>query len=279
MPDEQPLARWTFPGRNAENRLRLYSGRVEVDEAYRNVTTSHSNPADVEETVSFIAHYTSTYSLKQVFESSELIASLPVEYELLKTMVTSIEKPDIDSRRWQFWRHFNNDIVSTTRLPAGRRTCLEITRWGTWLHANHRRRSTKGYNSQARRFDHCFFYGPVAYGLSLAQRTDLRLNLLEALGPDTDLSLEDAFPLFDYDRVPTKAWREQDGLAGAALKLEGDQVVVEGWDNPRDGGAAIYSIENFWTDPKKVVACFGLSEHLERHIPRAMRLLSPAVVG
>ena len=74
--------------------------------------------------------------------------------------------------------------------------------------------------------------------------------LLEALGADTTLSLDDAFPLFDYDQTPEcHEWREEDGYSGASLKLCSDRVLISGWDNPRDGGGLTCSIENFWTNP------------------------------
>lgn len=276
-PDEYPLTSWTFQSNHKGNRLHYCPTRVRVDVVALGTSVSHSQ-VDTVEWNTFKTIQTKTYTPTEVFESHQPIASLQVEHQLLKMMALTIDEHGIDRRRWLFWQHFDNDTISEQRLDAGDRTCLEITRWGTWLHENRRRRSTIGVNPLQRRFDQCFFNGPVAVGLSFSQRTDLRWMLLKALGTDTTLSLGDAFPLFDYELTPEcQEWREEDGYSGASLKLCSDRVIISGWDNPRDGGASTCSIENFWTNPRAILERLSVSRFLSQHIPRAMQLLKPAI--
>lgn len=274
---DKPLSSWTFRGDYAGNRLRYYPGRVEVDVVHTESTTYHSQ-IDTVESHSYQTHQTRTYTPRQVFESLEPIATLEVEHQLLKAMVDTVGTEELDERRRCFWQDVDEDRILQRRLNAGDRTCLEITRWGAWLHENRRRRSTRGMNPHQQRFDQCFFDGPAAYGLSFADRAELRSCLFEALGPDTSLSIGDGYPLFDYDRTPTsREWRQEDGYVGASLELQGDRVIIAGWDNPRDGGAIRCSIENFWSNPVAMLERL-VGGRLNRHVPQALSLLEAAIV-
>lgn len=93
--------------------------------------------------------------------------------------------------------------------------------------------------------DRMFFAGPYVSCLPLEQRIRIRNSIFKALGTQTVLTLNDAFPLIDYEALEQGAysWEKDFGNTGSFLRLRKGFLHYGGWSSPRDGGAKSTDLE------------------------------------
>ena len=95
--------------------------------------------------------------------------------------------------------------------------------------------------------DKLFFVGPYAKCLPLEIRTNLKAEMLNALGKQNKIKNEDGFPVLDYDAFEKEkyTWETGDLSKGAKLVLEKGCIYYLGWSSPREGGAQSFDMEWF----------------------------------
>lgn len=160
-----------------------------------------------------------------------------------------------ENKHWRFWKYLDlSKLPNLIFHPTPKynfQTFLEISseglRTGYYKFVSQENPQEKFYNEN-KRLDTLFFHGPTIPGLLLEDRKRIREIFIEALGNESGFSLKDAFPLFDYSKIPTEKWEYSNdgGFSGECLELYPDRVYFGGWSNPRDGGGSDSSIEEVW---------------------------------
>lgn len=207
---------------------------------------------------------------------------MKIEVEVTRSVVACIDPSTLSEsqhRHYMFWAH-----LDTTQLPPSSRyhpisrqphwkdLYLELTPLGVqYVQTTH---SGSRRVQAARRLDQLFFQGP-SKPLSLNSRVEIRHRLLAALARESGLTIADAFPLFDYSKIPLRHYEHSvdDNDSGTYWALEGTHITVGGWSRQgRDGGASQLSIEAAWR------TLSGLSGPFEQHRAEIQALLEEAII-
>lgn len=202
-----------------------------------------------------------SYSIKEFLSYPYCLTNHSKESTILKYLVKNhtfnhSQFNEKDDKHWRFWKYLDlSKLPTLTCFPSPKynfQTLIELSpeglREGYFKFISTENPKEKIFNNN-RRFDNFFFDGPQIAGLLLEDRIKMRQAIFDALDPAAGLSLKDAFPLFDYNKIPIDKWEHSSdgGLSGEYLELSSDHITSGGWSNVRDGGSSDVSLEEFWT--------------------------------
>ncbi len=197
--------------------------------------------------------YEKTYSFNDFLEYKYTFASPEIDCLILKKIVT-LEKPSnlntFAEKVWVFWSDFNNEEIEDEKIFIDKNNFYLKSKYGF----------AKGYYNIVskritlnswQRHDHFFFFGPYLYGLPLSIRKRLKEGIFNLIGSkQSNLTLNDGFVLFDYDKIEKVNFEKNNGSTGKYFKIIDGKVILGGWDNARDGGETYSSIEFLWYNMK-----------------------------
>lgn len=204
------------------------------------------------------------------------IFSLEDQTQILKEIV-KLKKPGNLSasanKIWEFWECFDNENIKKEKYYISKTEFIEISKFG--LSRGYQNKHSKKYLFyEKQRFDRFFFYGPYTHSLDIEKRIGLMQKILNILKlNNSQLTVNDAFVVFDYDKIENIDWVEVDGIRGDNLKIADGKVTIAGWDNPRDGGEHYLSIEYFWYNMKT-----ALPEVFHSKMDYLIKILGNAIV-
>lgn len=159
-----------------------------------------------------------------------------------------------EQRHKRFWRFIDldalNEFEESIDIDA-RRDTLQLSRNGvrltTVLDVQNKYAAP---SKKEETLDRIFFLGFEQWGTPLSLRKKIRLEILNALSPESEFTLRDAFPLIDYDKIQTESVTSRDedlggsNYGGKFQFLHKESVEVGGWDRG-GGGSKTVSLERF----------------------------------
>lgn len=184
-----------------------------------------------------------------------LMYDAKTDFEVCKEVASMVEISNLSSeekKRVEFWQAFNNESLEEQRIETRDGLFLYIDSYcvarGNFLVGD--KYSIFSHQS----FADFFFNGSELPDIQLQHRVQLRRTLFNCLtDKNHSLSLEDAFILFDYNKIEPVDLHFEEGIRGSYLRINGGTVTIGGWDNPRDGGEYNTSPENLWYNCNTII--------------------------
>ncbi|MBN2893017.1 MAG: hypothetical protein JXL97_14205 [Bacteroidales bacterium] len=196
--------------------------------------------------------YKNEYFFKSLFGRQYPLVSVEKDNEIFKEVV-KLSKPDdlteFQNKKWSFWSAIDNSKIKDERIFIDEARFLFKSKFG--FAEGYLRYDKKEMLSSWQSIDNFFFYGPYLYGVSRKDRLRLREEIFGCLSAaQHNITLEDSYLIFDYDKIEEINFEHVDGIAGVYFKIIDGKVIVGGWDNPHDGGENYTSVEYLWYNMK-----------------------------
>lgn len=218
-----------------------------------------------------MTHWLNTTIYRMPLEIEAEVTSVILDY------IDPLELTEEEKRHYRFWSHLDEHALPVQQKYA----CLKTYSHWNDIHieltpSGARYTATKNQDTQivqsTQRLDHLFFFGPTQ-PLPLESRRAIKKILIDAVHADSNLTLADGFPLFDYSKIPVKLYNYEDenGKSGAFWNLSGNHIFIGGWSRQgRDGGGHVVSIEKVWATQD------GLYGHFEQYKSEIRTILESA---
>ncbi|MCP4440387.1 MAG: hypothetical protein GY810_15685 [Aureispira sp.] len=249
---DRPLKTWNYEQYGTAYQLECYQDRIKI-------ITSDSS-------------YESSFN--KVFEYASIYNNAEVTYELFK-LITKQEIPQDLSlkfkRQWEFWQALDASkiVEKIWDLAGGAKWFIANLGIGSRVDIP----NEEPYISDQHRLDRFFFYGPNTTGaiLSLAIRKELQQLLWNALNHSLiTFSLEDAFLLFDYEKIEPKFYMGSQEF----LEIKKGFLRIGEAIDPRYGNQYGVSIERAWYNLDNVIPA-----EFKAHLPEIKQILSKAILN
>ncbi len=188
------------------------------------------------------------YSFNSFLERIYPIISIEADYEIILEIV-KLPKPkklsDLADKKWKFWLYLNDEVLDDEKIFVDESNFLFKTKYGFATGYYDYKKNENLHSWQL--LDNFFFFGPKLHSLPLDDRIRLRNEILDRLDrKEIDYFMQQAFLIFDYDKIPPIEYEFTEGIRGVYFKIIDGKVTVGGWDNPRDGGENYNSVEYLW---------------------------------
>lgn len=221
--------------------------------------------------------YPTTYDVLPYFRNGAFVSNDQTHHELYKLITSNPCPPNfnnLEKKRWSFWQALDSSKIIVENLPSTEagKDFFPYNQYGTGI-----------FQNDWQSLEQFFFFGPKRGGLPLVTRQRLREIILQALDASKhSLTLQDAFPLFDYKKLKSWEWKctFDNDQRGERLAISSDGfVLVEGWEpNPYNCGGASYSIEEVWRLLDSTYPPYIIPSSLRNHIPELQEILKNAIV-
>jgi len=223
-----------------------------------NKTEIHQTILLFEDRLLQVRHFKKTdmekeYSFKKLFEWKYILTSIELDYEIFKKVV-ELKQPDdlnnIELKEWQFWQAIDNSNLKEEIISIVNHTFWVKSKFGFAEGCGSAQdRMNRLYSWQS--LSNFFFYGPYMYAVPMEDRIRIRKEIFDSLDSSKhNLTLNDSFPIFDYDKIEKIEFEKIEGIRGIYFKIIEGIVILGGWDNPRDSGENYTSIEYLWYNLK-----------------------------
>lgn len=199
--------------------------------------------------------YTKKYTIGNYLSADNFRFNTERENELMASVIKHFKSIDQlnekEKKFWRFWKHLDYSKIPLTKFFTQTKVrynpyFLELSplsvKEGYYI-------GEKTYYHPPKRISQLFFFGPTLPTISLSDRKSLQNIFLNALAKEAEFTINDAFLLFDYNKIPHKKWERYDSHYDYDfIEMKGDRFFIGGRDG-REGGMDECSIEHVWYNP------------------------------
>ncbi len=214
-----------------------------------------------------------SYSISEFLEYKYNRNELKVDYGIYKE-IAKLPKPDnlsiFAEKNYKFWKFYDNATVKRRIISTNDTIVYVKNKYGFF--DSYVYRPNDRHNIQTANL--FFLEGPKFITISILKRKNLKKEIIDILNKNGgNYSLNDGFSIFDYDKIPEISYEKKYEKSGVFFKIENGQVIVGGWEYPRDGGSQTFTVEYLWNNPENCVP-----KEFHDQIPHILELLDQAIV-
>ncbi|MDX2172547.1 MAG: hypothetical protein SFY56_05460 [Bacteroidota bacterium] len=179
------------------------------------------------------------------------------------------------NKNCRFWKHINLNLLHPleyTSETENRKYSLALSKSGMQLSTiTDTKNKYQSTDETTDTLNRVFFMGFQQWGVPLEMRRSVREVLLNALSHDSGISITDAFPLIDYDKIKEESFTEKYGElnteGGSFQHLYKNKIDIGSWDRG-SGSSTTVSLERFLLNEWNVQS--GVSPLFVKNIKEAI---------
>lgn len=220
------------------------------------------------------------FSFDMVLENNAPLADLKTDYELLKEIVKLIERDILSEKAkaiYDFYKSFENNgftekkVELEVKVGNSESYFYTLTAYGI---RTYYLRDGQVFDQYKQRLSSFFFEGPQRLNIDFNIRKEWRIILWKSLKNNTFIRFDNAFVLFDYNKIKVVKYdyyNNEEG-EGQSLYINKGSVDIGKWSKTSLAGG-VHSIEEIWYNPHLITPVF------EKHRSEIHKILKAAIVS